>query len=224
VVGELNLFLRVPQIFGASTPEVVGEEAVLKLPVCEQAKRIQLFLQFAYTTWLRPQASGLFSALTSLKIDGYVRMEGSDLTALVSTQCPCLRDLDLFIKLIVIFDVFIHSNSLHTLVLCVFETRWLEVVAPRLEELTIFIRPLESHISAPKLVKVTWHDAYDPDLHRFVDAGRTLRLLKTSSRALSLTMWFDEVDELDLSIYLKYRGVLGLTNFITSVVFHFWTV
>ncbi|CAN6195991.1 unnamed protein product [Urochloa humidicola] len=82
-VGELNLCLRVPQTFVA--PEV-GEEAVLELPVCERAKRIELHLQYAYTTWLRPQASGLFTALTSLKIGGYVRMEGSDLTALLSTQ------------------------------------------------------------------------------------------------------------------------------------------
>jgi uncharacterized protein YhhL (DUF1145 family) len=222
-VGELNLFLRVPQIFGASTPEVVGEEAVLELPVCERAKRIELFLQYAYTHWLRPQASGLFTALTFLKINGYVHMKGSDLTALVNTQCPCLRDLDLFVTLIVIFDVFIHSNSLHTLVLRVLETRRLEILAPRLEELAIFIKPMEAHISAPKLVKVAWHGAYDPHLHRFVDVGRTLRVLKTSSQASSLTKRFDEVDELDLSIDLKCRGVLALTNFITSVVFHFWT-
>jgi len=97
-VGELNLFLCVPQIFGASTPEVVGEEAVLELPVCERAKRIELFFEYAYTHWLRPQASGLFRALTFLKINGYVHMNGSDLTAFVSTQCPCLRDLDLSIK------------------------------------------------------------------------------------------------------------------------------
>jgi hypothetical protein len=140
VVGELNLYLRVPQTFGASTPEIVWDEeaAVLELPVCERTKRIELFLQYAYTHWLRPQASGLFAVLTFLKINGYVRMEGRDLTALVSTQCPCLRDLDLFIKLIDNFDVLIHSNSLHTLVLRVLETRRLEVVAPRLEEFTIW--------------------------------------------------------------------------------------
>ena len=224
VVGELNLFLRAPQTFVVATPEVVGEEAVLELPVCEQTKRIELFLQYADTHWLRPQASGsgLFTALTFLKVDGHVRMTGSDLTALVSTQCPCLRELDLFITLIVNFHVLIHSNSLHTLVLRVLETRRLEVVAPRLEELTVFARPLEAHISATKLVKVAWHGVYDPHLHRFVDVGSTLRLLKTSSQALSLTKRFDEVDELDhLSIDLKWQGVLALTNFITSVVFHF---
>jgi hypothetical protein len=98
VVGELNLFLQVPQTYSVSLPEVVGEEAVLELPVCERAKRIELFFEYAYTHWLRPQASGLFRALTFLKINGYVHMNGSDLTAFVSTQCPCLRDLDLSIK------------------------------------------------------------------------------------------------------------------------------
>ena len=123
---------------------------MLELPVCQRAKRIELHLQYAYSTWLRPQASGLlFAALTSLKIDGYVHMQGSDLTALVSTQCPCLRDLDLFITLIVIFDVSIHSNSLRTLVLRVLETRRLEILAPSLEELTISIRSMEAQISAP---------------------------------------------------------------------------
>ena len=117
--------------------------------------------------------NGLPNALTSLKIDGYVHMQGSDLTALVSTQCPCLRDLDLFITLIVIFDVSIHSNSLRTLVLRVLETRRLEILAPSLQELTISIRPMEAQISAPKLVKVAWRDPYDPHLHRFVDSGRS---------------------------------------------------
>ncbi|XP_021317439.1 putative F-box/LRR-repeat protein At5g02930 isoform X1 [Sorghum bicolor] len=219
VVGELNLFLRAPQTFVVATPEVVGEEAVLELPVCEQTKRIELFLQYADTHWLRPQASGsgLFTALTFLKVDGHVRMTGSDLTALVSTQCPCLRELDLFITLIVNFHVLIHSNSLHTLVLRVLETRRLEVVAPRLEELTVFARPLEAHISATKLVKVAWHGVYDPHLHRFVDVGSTLRLLKTSSQALSLTKRFDEVDELDhLSIDLKWQDVARYESFLNE--------
>ena len=190
---------------------------MLELPVCQRAKRIELHLQYAYTTWLRPQASGgLFAVLTSLKIDGYVHMQGSDLTALVSTQCPCLRDLDLFITLIVIFDVSIHSNSLHTLVLRVLETRRLEILAPSLEELTISIRLMESQISAPKLVKVAWDHAYDPQLNRFVDVGRRLQLLRTCRRASSLIKQFDEVDEVDLSIGVDFPGVLALTNFITS--------
>jgi len=207
----------VPQTFVVSTPEVVKEEAALELPVCERAKRIELHLQYAYTTWLRPQASGLlFAALTSLKIDGYVHMQGSDLTALVSMQCPCLRDLDLFITLIAIFDVSIHSNSLHRLELKVLETRHLEILAPSLEELVISNPPMEAQISAPKLVKVAWNRAYDPRLHRFFDVGHKLQLLRTSGQALSLTKQFDEVDELDLSVYLNSQGVLALTNFITS--------
>ncbi|XP_021317094.1 F-box/FBD/LRR-repeat protein At1g16930 isoform X2 [Sorghum bicolor] len=216
VVGELNLYLRVPQTFGASTPEIVWDEeaAVLELPVCERTKRIELFLQYAYTHWLRPQASGLFAVLTFLKINGYVRMEGRDLTALVSTQCPCLRDLDLFIKLIDNFDVLIHSNSLHTLVLRVLETRRLEVVAPRLEEFTIYDQPKEAHISAPKLAKVAWHAAYDPHINRFVDVGRTLQLLRTSKQASSLTKRFNEVDELDLNISMYFPDVATYESFL----------
>ncbi|CAN6182343.1 unnamed protein product [Urochloa humidicola] len=216
VVGELNLYLRVPQTYVQSTEEVVGEEAVLELPVCERVKRIELRLDYAYTTWLRPQASGLFAALTSLKIDGYVHMEGSDLTALVNTQCPCLRDLNLFITLIVTFDVFIHSNSLRTMVLRVLDTRLLEILAPGLEELIISVRPMEAQISAPKLVKVVWRDAYDPHLHRFVDVGRRLQLLETCRQASSLAKQFDEVDELDLSIYLNFGDAATYGTFLNE--------
>ena len=215
-MGELNLYLCVLQTFYDFTPEVLGEEAVLELPVCQRAKRIELHLQYAYSTWLRPQASGgLFAALTSLKIDGYVHMQGSDLTALVSTQCPCLRHLDLFITLIVIFDVSIHSNSLRTLVLRVLKTRRLEILAPSLEELVISNPPMEAQISAPKLVKVAWDYHYDPHLIRFV-VGRRLQLLRTSTQALSLAMQFDQVDDLNLSVNLDFHGVLVLTYFITS--------
>ena len=48
VVGELNLCLRVPQTFGLSTPEFVEDEAVLELPVCGRAKRIELYIEFLY--------------------------------------------------------------------------------------------------------------------------------------------------------------------------------
>ncbi|CAD6253425.1 unnamed protein product [Miscanthus lutarioriparius] len=180
VVGELYLYLRLPQWFVQPESVVIREEVVLELPVCERAKQIRFFVAaYALATWLRPQASGLFMALTCLKKGGYVRMEGSDITALVCTQCPCLRDLSLSIELIVNFDVSISSNSLCTMVLHVSETRRLEVVAPKLEEITVIIQPIEAHISAPKLVKVSWHGAYDPHLHRFVDVGRTLQLLRT---------------------------------------------
>jgi len=206
----------VPQTFVVSTPEVVKEEAALELPVCERAKRIELHLHYAYTTWLRPQASGLlFAALTSLKIDGYVHMQGSDLTALVSMQCPCLRDLDLFITLIAIFDVSIHSNSLHRLKLNVLETRHLEISAPSLEELVISNPPMEAQISAPKLVKVAWDYHYDPHLIRFV-VGRRLQLLRTSTQALSLAMQFDQVDDLNLSVNLDFHDAARYGSFLNE--------
>ncbi|KAG2558898.1 putative FBD-associated F-box protein At5g50270 [Panicum virgatum] len=218
VVGNLNLFLRAPLMFNGWTPEILGEEAVLELPVCQRAKRIELHLRYADTTWLRPQASGLlFAALTSLKIDGCVRMEGSDLTALVSTQCPCLRDLDLYITLIVIFDVSIHSYSLRTLEIRLLETRRLEILAPSLEELIISIQPMEAQISAPKLVKVVWWHPYDPLLHRFVDVGRRrLQLLQISIQSSSLSKQFDEVDKLDLSICLDFPDVARYGSFLNE--------
>ena len=58
-------------------------------------------------------------------------------------------------------------------------------------------------------MKVAWHDAYDPHLHRFVDVGRTLRLLKTSYGASFLTKRFAEVDELDLSIFIPQVYVVN---------------
>jgi hypothetical protein len=41
----------------------------------------------------------LFAVLTTLRIL-FARMEGSELTALVCTRCPCLRDLRLALKLV----------------------------------------------------------------------------------------------------------------------------
>jgi hypothetical protein len=47
--------------------------------------------------------------------------------------------------------------------------------------------------------------------NRFVDVGRTLRRLKTSKRASSLTKRFNEVDELELEIDLSSAGVFALS-------------
>jgi hypothetical protein len=211
VVGEIHLYVprNLPQL----------AEAVLELPACEGAERIELSL--AYEWRLQLQASSLFSALTSMKIMS-ARMKGSELTSLVCTQCPCLRDLALFLQLIAVSDVSMHSNSLRSLVLLVRHTQRLEVVAPNLEELTVYYQPVEAHISAPKLVKVTWNadvgrqlDQFADVGHqlnrfsdvgrqliRFADVGRSLRLLEITrnSAVPFLTKQFDEVNELILSI------------------------
>ncbi|CAN6195992.1 unnamed protein product [Urochloa humidicola] len=75
---------------------------------------------------------------------------------------------------------------------------------------------MEAQISAPKLVKVVWRDAYDPHLHRFIDVGRRLQLLQTSGRASSLTKQFDEVDELNLSIDLDFPDAATNERFLNE--------
>lgn len=103
-------------------------------------------------------------------------------------------------------DVSMHSSSLHSLVFAMTNLQRLEVVAPRLEELTVFRIPMEAHISAPKLAKVAWcGDVYDPRHHRFADIGRRLQILeiKRKSVVASLIRLFDEVDELKLEIHIS---------------------
>jgi hypothetical protein len=209
VVGEIHLYVppspprfppSPPRLF---EPEVVEDEAVLKLPACEGAKQIELSLTDEWR--LRLQASGLFTALTSIKIV-CGRMKGSELTCLVCTQCPSLRDLTLILELIVVSDVSFHSNSLYSVEFLVRNTRRLEIIAPKLEELTVHYHPMEAHISAPKLAEVVWRaHAYDPHLHRFADVGRSLRYLEISTTSLvpSLVKQFDEVDELKLDISIS---------------------
>jgi hypothetical protein len=104
------------------------------------------------------------------------------------------------LELIAGSDVWMHSNSLRSLVLVVKDMWRLEVVAPKLEELTLNYEPVEAHISAPKLVKVAWNA--DVDI-QFADVGRSLRLLEATNFAVPfLTKQFDEVDELKLNFYI----------------------
>ncbi|KAL6657897.1 hypothetical protein ACP70R_005677 [Stipagrostis hirtigluma subsp. patula] len=102
---------------------------------------------------LQFRPAGLFTALTDLRIC-VGRMEGSEITALVSTQCPRLKNLGLSGTLVADFDVSIRSNVLESLSLCVGKTRRLEVICPNMEELDVMVpnsNDTEAHISAPKL-------------------------------------------------------------------------
>ncbi|KAL6657896.1 hypothetical protein ACP70R_005676 [Stipagrostis hirtigluma subsp. patula] len=103
VVGAFHLF--VPS-------QWPGVEAELQLPSFAGAAIIRLRLQLQWRLRLPP--AGLFKALTSLEIF-CCGMEGSELTALVSTQCPRLRKLRLFITLVALSDVSIRSDSLHSI-------------------------------------------------------------------------------------------------------------
>ncbi|CAL5013609.1 unnamed protein product [Urochloa decumbens] len=193
VVGTLYLYAPSPN------DDDDREEVMLELPACKGAKNITLFLAESWRLQLPP--AGLFMALTSLSISSG-RMEGSELTALVCTRCPRLKLLSLCTTLVTTFDFTIRSDSLVLVSLrWLYNTRRLEIVAPRLEEL-LLSHVIEARISAPKLAKLAWHGAgYDPHCHQFVDVGRRLKLLEIGtgeSIVPSFMRQFDEVDELKL--------------------------
>ncbi|CAL4980446.1 unnamed protein product [Urochloa decumbens] len=210
VVGPLFLLLPKPE-------EVDGEEeaaAVLDFPACEGVTRLELSLSGAWR--VRPLPAGLFWALTDLTIVCNY-MDGSELTALVCKQCPRLTHLKLYFMLANASDIFICSDSLQSLSFSVCKVWLLEIVAPRMEKLSVSISPDEARISAPKLAEVAWDDGnYDPRHHRFDDVGRCLRLLELGQN-MSLMQQFDEVDELKLGIYIPqeiagYERFLNQTN------------
>lgn len=177
VVGTLSLFVPSP-------PEGDGgeeEAAELELPACKGTKSVTLFLAKPWRLRLPPPGS--FTALTSLTIQ-YGRMEGGELTALVCTRCPSLRILTLCVTLVAASDFTIRSDSLCSVFLWVRlkNTRRLEIVAPKLHQLSLS-DAIEVRISAPKLAELAWHgDVYDPRRHQFVHVGRRLRQLEIWSR------------------------------------------
>ncbi|CAL4992285.1 unnamed protein product [Urochloa decumbens] len=192
------------------------EEAVLELPTCERAKTITLRLKQDWR--LRLWRAGAFTALTSLRILCGC-MEGSELTALVCTQCPCLKELRLCVTLVDASDVSICSDSLQSLSFSVKGILQLEVVTPRLEYLCVGEATNEARyarISAPKLERVVWCvDTYDPHRHRFEGVGRRLRLLDVCGNFIAglLMQRFDEVDELQLGIYIP-RAIAAYERFL----------
>lgn len=104
-------------------------------------------------------------------------MDGGELSNLVCTQCPRLSNLSLFVELVAVTDITIRPDSLRFLCLRVTNMHRLEVVAPGLEELTLY-QSVQAHISAPKLSKLVWHGgAYDGHKHRFHDVGCRIREL-----------------------------------------------
>ncbi|CAN6338774.1 unnamed protein product [Urochloa humidicola] len=215
VAGELCLV--VPPRFALPlrppTPVEV-ERAELELPACGGAKAITLFPQT--TWWLRPPPAGLFAALTALKIHGG-HMEAGELSTLVCAQCPRLTVMSLSVVLVAAADVSIRSDSLHSLWFQAVNTRRLEVVAPRLEVLTL-TESIQAHVSAPKLAKLAWRGgAYDPHSHRFLDVGRRLKLLEIgmNSPAPSLMQQFDEVGVLSIETFIR-QGAAGYQRFLNE--------
>uniref|UniRef100_K3Z7W5 F-box domain-containing protein n=1 Tax=Setaria italica TaxID=4555 RepID=K3Z7W5_SETIT len=183
VVGALFLYVP-PRILPFFEPEVDGEEAaVLELPASGGVTGMDLSLGGPWR--LRPPSSGF------------------ELTSLVCTQCPCLRDPNLLIMLVDASNLSVRSESLQSLWFSVWKTRQLEIVASRLEKLSVSNAIDEARISALKLAELSWSNAaYDPRCHQFDDVGHRLRLLELgqSSTVASLMQQFDEVDELKLGI------------------------
>ncbi|CAL4980437.1 unnamed protein product [Urochloa decumbens] len=192
------------------------EGAVLELPTCERAKTITLRLKQDWR--LRLWRAGAFAALASLRILCGC-MEGSELTALVCTQCPYLKELRLCVTLVDASDVSIRSDSLQSLSFSVKGILQLEVVTPRLEYLCVGEATNEARyarISAPKLERVVWCvDTYDPHQHRFEGVGRRLRLLDVCGNFIAglLMQRFDKVDELQLGIYIP-RAIAAYERFL----------
>ncbi|KAL6657887.1 hypothetical protein ACP70R_005667 [Stipagrostis hirtigluma subsp. patula] len=215
VVGTLTA------AFVAGTSSVpttyAGGEEEIELPACDRATKINLRLE---NRWRLRPAAGLFTALTDLSIQ-YGTIDGGVLTALVSTQCPRLRDLSLSVALVAASDVSIISDSLRLMRFRVRKTRRLEVVASRLKNLYLHC-DVEAHtISAPRLAEVFWrgYGAYDPRRHHFANVPRYLQVLQVSSNSIvaSLLRQFDKVGELRLYVGIpqgkaEYRSFMNETK------------
>nr|CAB3490136.1 unnamed protein product [Digitaria exilis] len=209
VVDGLYIYLPRPEIADGE------QEAVLELPACEAVTTIQLVL---VATWqIQPSSAGLFRALTDLRIR-CGSMDGGELAALVCTQCPCLVNLKLsLMELVNSPDVSIRSDSMQSLDFAVNGTLRLQIVAPRLEKLSLScIKINEARICAPKLAELGWSNgSYDPDRHQFEGVGRRLRVLKPGRNASLMRQLFEQVDELSLSIWIG-RGIAEYRRFLNE--------
>ncbi|CAL4898191.1 unnamed protein product [Urochloa decumbens] len=206
VVGELFLVLPLRR------PHV-EEEAGLELPVCRGARKVTVVLEAVWRLRIQPQ---LFPALTTLFIHCGT-MDGGELSDLVCTRCPRLRNLSLFVTLVAVTSVTIRSDSLRSLCFRTTNTQRLEVVAPGLKKLSLD-HCIQAHISAPKLSQLVWYGTYDRRNHQFPDVGRRIRELKIGmdSAAPSLMRRFDEVDVLGIKLCIL-QGIVGYQGFLNDM-------
>ncbi|XP_004959744.1 putative FBD-associated F-box protein At5g56690 [Setaria italica] len=202
-----------------SAPAIEALDISVPGPRCPAipARRVGSWLRFAsrrrgsarsvstcpgYTCWklvgrrrwrLGFRPAGVFMALTDLEIRG-ATMEGRVLEALVCSQCPRLIDLNLVVTLAAKSDVSLRYDSLEALCFNVENTRRVEIVAPRMEELSVpYSDAVEARISAPKLAELAWDGSdCDPRLHQFADAIRHLRVLEVSKISAFLMQQLDE--------------------------------
>ncbi|KAL6854363.1 hypothetical protein ACP4OV_019266 [Aristida adscensionis] len=191
LAGALDLSLPMP------ADALAGGDGELPLPLCELATRIRLVFWRRFV--LRPPPAGSFTALTDLQVIG-VTMDGRELGRLVSSQCPRLRSLTILVELVALCD-----EKIAGLV----KTGKLEVAAPILEEISVFVATKQAYIDAPKLEKAVWrNDAYDPLRHQFAVARRHIRSLWINQSSALLMRRFDTVEDLRLEISIP-EGIEG---------------
>ncbi|CAL5083412.1 unnamed protein product [Urochloa decumbens] len=209
-----RLYLDVPS---SDTPGTCQEAGALELPTIDRAQYISLSLGDRWQLRIRP--AGVFADLTDLTIRE-ATMEGHELEALVSSQCPRLSDLRLRVTLVADeSDISLRSDSLQTLSFCVDNTSRIEIVAPRMEKLSVYqFYDSEARISGPKLAELVWDgnpDAFDSDIQFDDDTSRHLRVLDVNEISSTLMPRFSKVDELTLGIDIsEVCSVISTTNLI----------
>jgi hypothetical protein len=99
-------------------PQVNVEDDELELPPCEGTTKVYLNLGSMF--FLRIPPAGMFGALADLEISG-TTMDGQELGVILSSHCPRLQNLSLFVKLVDACDISVRSASLsvrcHTVVI-----------------------------------------------------------------------------------------------------------
>jgi hypothetical protein len=189
VAGELFLWLPVE----VAVPWIPEQD--LDLPVFAATSSIQVRLRTNFR--LRPPvaAAGPFAALRCLGIYNGT-MDGRELGALVSSsQCPCLEDLSLEVRLATESDVSICSGSLKRLRFHVENSRKLVVDTPELLEICVS-DTVAAHIAAPKLADVELRD--DMDRYELAEVGSHIQRLVVYLRVPvpAILRRFDTIGEL----------------------------
>ncbi|XP_024314593.1 FBD-associated F-box protein At2g26860 [Brachypodium distachyon] len=175
----------------------------LELPPCERATSIRLLLSEPFLLRPPPIGTGTFAALAELEIVR-VAMDARELEVLVSSPCPRLQKLILFITLVDASDLSLRSATLRHLKFHVSETRRLDVAAPALQVLHVSFVQDGGHIAAPDLAEVSL-DGPDAGCHL-----QRLDIKHRSSAKAPLMQRFDTVNELRIpsQLVLETKGFI----------------
>ncbi|CAN6342630.1 unnamed protein product [Urochloa humidicola] len=218
VTGRIDIHLPSRQLLPKAKRATMED---LALPVCERAAEIDI--KMGRNFFLRPPPTGSFTALTDLRIMS-ADVDGGELGRFISTQCPCLRKLNLFcVQFAATNHVSICSESLECLGYYALDEVKLEVTTPMLREISIH-RAQEAYIVAPKLEKVDWKGKHNPSCHQFAVAPRHLRSLSimysTWLNMLISSKWlmqrFNTVSELRVTLAIL-KGSVGYKAFVKDM-------